>query len=150
VREGEALPIEPILSFDLEDFTEEAGWTELDSGLIYRVLRKGEGDRDAGVFEKVDYFQPFPFVTVLYTAYTPDGKGFASTASSRRPWSYQVGVRQGLEDEDGAVMSMVVGERRQFVVPFELAFKRKLFLQPAPQNQSALLVDVELVSLRPY
>jgi hypothetical protein len=103
VREGEALPIEPILSFDLEDFTEEAGWTELDSGLIYRVLRKGEGDRDAGVFEKVDYFQPFPFVTVLYTAYTPDGKGFASTASSRRPWSYQVGVRQGLEDEDGAV-----------------------------------------------
>ena len=150
VRDGPPLAIDPIQPFSIEDFSPEDGWTELDSGLIYKVLQKGEGDRDAGIFDKVDYFQPFPFVTVQYTAYLPSGKGFASSYAERKAYNYQVGVRQGLEDEDGAVMSMYVGERRQFVVPFELAFKRKLFGNPAPQNQEALLIDVELLKLRPY
>ena len=113
-------------------------------------MKKGEGDVKKGIFDKVDYFQPFPFVTVHYTAYTPDGKGFSSSYAERRAYSYQVGVRQELQDEDGAVMSMIVGEVRQFVVPFELAFKRKLFGQTAPQNQNALLVEVELLALQPY
>eukprot|EP00959_Pyramimonas_sp_CCMP1952_P454543 9470062-Pyramimonas_sp.AAC.4 len=150
VRDGPALDIEPIAPFDVEDFTPEAGWTELDSGLIYKVLKKGEGDSKAGIFDKVDYFQPFPFVTVRYSAYLPSGKGFASSYAERRDYNYQVGVRQELQDEDGAVMSMYVGERRQFVIPFELAFKRKLFGNIAPQNQSALLVEVELLKLQPY
>mmetsp|Transcript_35856 Transcript_35856/g.78282 ORF Transcript_35856/g.78282 Transcript_35856/m.78282 type:complete len:235 (+) Transcript_35856:47-751(+) len=150
VRDGPSLDIAPIEPFSIEDFSSESGWTELDSGLLYKVLKKGEGDREAGIFDKVDYFQPFPFVTVQYTAYTPNGKGFASSYADRRAYSYQVGVRQELQDEDGAIMSMYVGERRQFVIPFELAFKRKLFGNIAPQNQEALLVEVELLKLRPY
>lgn len=47
----------------------------------------------------------------------------------------QVGVRQELQDEAGAVMGMRVGERRRFAVPQELAFKRKAFGQPVPANQ---------------
>lgn len=47
----------------------------------------------------------------------------------------QVGVRQELQDEEGAVMGMKVGERRRFAVPQELAFKRKAFGQPVPPNQ---------------
>ncbi|KAK3277826.1 hypothetical protein CYMTET_14190 [Cymbomonas tetramitiformis] len=150
VRNGAVLEIDPVEPFELEDFTTEAGWEELDSGLLYKVVKKGEGDRDKGIFDKVDHFQPFPFVTVQYTAWTPDGRGFASSYAQRRPWTYQVGVRQEVQDEDGAVMSMVVGERRQFVVPFEIAFKRKLFGELAPQNQEALLIEVELLGLQPY
>lgn len=62
----------------------------------------------------------------------------------------QVGIRQEIQDEDGAVMSMVVGERRQFVVGPEIFFKRKLFGNLVPQNEECLLVDVELLSLQPY
>ena len=43
-----------------------------------------------------------------------------------------------------------VGERRRFVVPQDLAFKRKGFGQPLPQRQEALLFDVELLALQPY
>mmetsp|Transcript_23030 Transcript_23030/g.59946 ORF Transcript_23030/g.59946 Transcript_23030/m.59946 type:complete len:134 (+) Transcript_23030:689-1090(+) len=98
---------------------------------------------------RVDHFQPFPFVTVRFTAYEPSGNVFASSIATRRDYNYQAGVRQELQDEDGAVMSMVVGERRQFVVPVELAYKRKLFGSPVPQRKT-LLVDVELLGLQPY
>lgn len=47
-------------------------------------------------------------------------------------------------------MAMKVGERRQFVLTPELVFKQKLFGKPLPQNEEALLVDVELTFLQPY
>ncbi|KAG1669984.1 hypothetical protein FOA52_016245 [Chlamydomonas sp. UWO 241] len=150
LRDGAPLEIEPIEPFSLEDFTSEAGWTETGSGLLWKVEREGTGDTKKGIFEAVDHFQPFPFVTVNYTAYTPDGKGFASTFASRRTWSYQAGVRQEIQDEDGAVMSMRVGEQRRFVAPLDLAFKRKAFGQDVPQRREALLFDVELLVLQPY
>lgn len=136
-------------AFAAEDFTAAAGWSELGSGLLCRVVRPGEGDKVKGIFDRVDHFQPFPFVTVRYNAYEPSGRAFASSVVARRDYSYQAGVRQELQDEEGAVMSMVVGERRQFVVPLELAYKRKLFGQLVPQRD-ALLVDVELLALQPY
>lgn len=88
--------------------------------------------------------------TRQYTAYTPNGKAFASSYMQRRPWNYQVGIRSEVQDEDGAVMSMVVGERRQFVVPQELLFKQKLFGVPVPSSAECILVDVELLFLQPY
>ncbi len=59
-------------------------------------------------------------------------------------------MRQELQDEDGAVMSMRVGERRRFAVPADLAFKRKAFGTPVPQKQELLLFDVELLDITPY
>ena len=55
----------------------------------------------------------------------------------------QVGVRQELQDEEGAVMGMRVGERRRFAVPLDLAFKRKAFGQPVPPNQVRDEMSVE-------
>ncbi len=102
--------VEPIAPFSADDLTRDAGWTETGSGLLFRVDREGKGDPKKGIFDKVilvvrssrrllthllprqvDHFQPFPFVSVQYTAYTPDGKPFAGTSLSRRPsYSYQV------------------------------------------------------------
>ena len=39
-------PIEPIAPFTLADLTSEAGWTELPSGLLYRIEREGKGDAE--------------------------------------------------------------------------------------------------------
>mmetsp|Transcript_15976 Transcript_15976/g.40595 ORF Transcript_15976/g.40595 Transcript_15976/m.40595 type:complete len:227 (-) Transcript_15976:302-982(-) len=149
VLDGAPKEVGPVPAFQIEDFTPAGGWEEMGSGLLVRVLRPGEGDRAKGIFDRVDHFQPFPFVTVRFTAYEPSGNVFASTIATRRDYNYQAGVRQELQDEDGAVMSMVVGERRQFVVPVELAYKRKLFGSPVPQRKT-LLVDVELLGLQPY
>eukprot|EP00238_Polyblepharides_amylifera_P008586 CAMPEP_0196598082 /NCGR_PEP_ID=MMETSP1081-20130531/94112_1 /TAXON_ID=36882 /ORGANISM="Pyramimonas amylifera, Strain CCMP720" /LENGTH=187 /DNA_ID=CAMNT_0041923719 /DNA_START=165 /DNA_END=728 /DNA_ORIENTATION=+ len=150
VRDGAPVEVSSRSPFTLEDFTPEEGWTELDSGLLFKVVKEGEGDLKKGIFDKVDHFQPFPFVTVQYTAYKPNGTAFASTFADRKVWSYQVGVRSEAQDEEGAVMSMRVGEKRQFIITPELAFKRKLFGQLLPQNEEALLVDVELLFLQPY
>ena len=100
---------------DIDDFVQDNGWETMPSGLKCRVLRAGEGDARAGIFDPVSKFKPFPFVEVIYSAYLPNGKMFAGTALDRKAsFSYQVGIRQELQDEDGAVMSMKVGERRQF------------------------------------
>ena len=82
--------IEPIPPFQLSDFSPEDGWKEAPSGLLFRIDKEGKGDAEKGIFDAVDHFQPFPFVTVRFTAYTPDGKSFASSSRSRRPTSYQV------------------------------------------------------------
>lgn len=64
VKDGPPAEVAPVPAFDLESFSTGEGWTEMGSGLLYQVVRKGEGDREKGIFDKVDHFQPFPFVTV--------------------------------------------------------------------------------------
>ena len=51
---------------------------------------------------------------VRYTAYTAsDGRAFASTSAARRPYNYQAGVKDEVQDEPtGGVMGMRVGEKR--------------------------------------
>ena len=148
-------PPERVESFaDIEDFTADDGWQVLPSGLRCRVLRKGSGDARAGIFDPVSKFSPFPFVEVVYGAYLPSGRMFAGTALERKAtWSYQVGIRQELEDEAGAVMDMVVGERRQFAIPLDVVMENvgggKLFGKKVP-NTDVLLVDAQLLAIRPY
>ena len=146
---ADALP-----AWSFESLGAAEGWLEAPGGARYRVLRAGEGDAAAGVLDPVSSYQPFPFVEVTFAAYTPDGRCFAGTRQDRRATrAYQVGIRQQLEDEPGAVIDMVVGERRQFAVPFDVVMENisggKLFGEPAPEAD-ALLVDVTLVALRPY
>ena len=105
-----------------------SGWTTLDSGVSYIVDRPGEGNVERGILDTVDHYIPQPFVTVKYTAYTAtDGRAFASTLAARRPYDYQAGVKDEVQDEAGGVMGMRVGETRRSVVPVELCFRRKCF-----------------------
>ena len=41
------------------------------------------------------------------------------------------------------------GEKRRFVVPAELCFKRRVFGQTPPKDDD-VLIDVELLALQPY
>ena len=150
--EEAAQDVEP---FSPESLSKTDGWAAAGGGGVrYRVLRKGAGDRDAGIFDPPDKFKTFPFVAVRFSAYSEDGRRFFGTEDLRKAdFSYQVGVRQGLEDEFGGVNQMVVGERRQFVVPEDVVLENisggKLFGRKVPSG-TAVLVDVELLSLRPY
>ena len=128
-----------------------SGWTTLDSGVSYIVDRPGEGNVERGILDTVDHYIPQPFVTVKYTAYTAtDGRAFASTLAARRPYDYQAGVKDEVQDEAGGVMGMRVGETRRFVVPAELCFRRKCFGQYLPKGEDAVLIDVTLLNLQPY
>ena len=59
-----------------------------------------------------------------------------------RDYIYQAGVRQVLQDEDGAEMSMKVDEKRQFLVPLELAFKAKAFGEVVPQYEEVSDIQI--------
>lgn len=146
---------EGVAPFSVESLPPGEGWTSAGaSGVRFRIVREGVGDRDAGIFDPPAAFKTFPFVAVRFDAYTEDGRRFFSTEDLRKAeFAYQVGVRQGLEDEFGGVNQMIVGERRQFVVPEDVTLENisggKLFGRKVPPG-TAVLVDVTLLSLRPY
>jgi len=148
-EEVQAVPFSP------ESLFKKDGWVAAGAGGVrYRVMRQGTGDRDAGIFDPPDQFKTFPFVAVRFSAYSEDGRRFFATEDLRKAeFAYQVGVRQGLEDEFGGVNQMMVGERRQFVVPEDVVIENisggKLFGRKVPAG-TAILVDAELLSLRPY
>ena len=77
------------------------------------------------------------------------GKAFASSEAARRPYNFQAGVKDEVQDEAGGVPEMFVGEKRRFVVPAELCFKRRVFGQTPPKDDD-VLIDVELLALQPY
>ena len=54
-----------------------------------------------------------------------------------------------MQDEPGGVSGMRVGERRRFIVPAELCFKRRVFGHTPPKDDD-VLIDVELLALQPY
>lgn len=125
-------------------------WTPLESGVRFVVERASVGNVERGITDPVSYYVPNPFVEVRYTAYAAStGKAFASSEAARRPYNFQAGVKDEVQDEAGGVPEMFVGEKRRFVVPAELCFKRRVFGQTPPKDED-VLIDVELLALQPY
>ena len=125
-------------------------WTQLESGVRFVVERASVGNVERGITDPVRYYIPNPFVEVRYTAYAAStGKAFASSEAARRPYNFQAGVKDEVQDEAGGVPEMFVGEKRRFVVPAELCFKRRVFGQNPPVDDD-VLIDVELLALQPY
>jgi peptidylprolyl isomerase len=125
-------------------------WTTLESGVRYVIERTSSGNVQRGITDPVSYYVPNPFVEVKYTAYVAsNGKAFASSEAARRPYNFQAGVKDEVQDDNGGMPDMYVGERRKFLVPAELCFRRKVFGQTPPKDED-VLIDVELLSLQPY
>jgi FKBP-type peptidyl-prolyl cis-trans isomerase len=105
--------------------------TQTKSGLYYKVLRSGTGQRHP---KKVDE------VTVQYTGWTSDGKMFDSSYTRGEPTMLPLdhvipGWAEGLP-------LMVEGEKTRFWVPEKLAYKGK----QAPYGM--LVFDIELIRIR--
>jgi peptidylprolyl isomerase len=102
------------------------------SGLASKVLRPGVGDAHPTATSTV---------TAHYSGWTTDGKLFDSSVARGEPVAFPLnrvipGWTEGLQ-------LMVVGEKRRFWIPEDLAYKGQ-----AGAPQGTLVFDVELVSFK--
>jgi peptidylprolyl isomerase len=105
--------------------------TKTASGLSSKILQKGSG--------KVRPTE-IDLVTVQYTGWTTDGKMFDSSFS--RPTASTFPVSRVIKGWGEGVQLMVVGEKRRFWIPQDLAYKGQ------PDRPKGLLVfDVELMEI---
>jgi peptidylprolyl isomerase len=103
-----------------------------DSGLASKVLTKGTG---------AAHPDPWDQVTVHYTGWTTDGNMFDSSVSRGQPATFPLDrVIPGWTE---GVRLMVVGEKRRFWIPEELAYKGQ-----AGSPAGMLVFDVELLEIQ--
>ena len=101
------------------------------SGLASKVLSPGRGTTHPTASDTV---------TVHYVGWTTDGARFDSSVERGQPSSFPLdGVIVGWTE---GVQLMVVGERRRFWIPEELAYKGR-----PGRPQGMLVFDVELISI---
>ncbi len=111
-----------------------AGATTSKSGLASKVLKAGTG---------TEHPSPTSQVRVHYTGWTKDGKEFDSSVRRGQPASFPLdGVIGGWTE---GLQLMVVGERRRFWIPAELAYGETPKRPGAPAGQ--LTFDVELLEI---
>jgi peptidylprolyl isomerase len=106
--------------------------TKTASGLASKVLTPGTGKDHPGAEDTVK---------VNYTGWTTDGKMFDSSVLRGQPASFPLsGVIKGWTE---GVQLMVVGEKRRFWIPKELAYNDK------PGRPAGMLVfDIELLDVK--
>jgi peptidylprolyl isomerase len=104
---GQALPAAPP---DVAAVPADAQKTS--SGLAYKVLEPGKGDRRP---VKGD------LVVVYYTGWTTDGKMFDSSATRGKPSTFV--VERVIPGFSEGIQLMVTGEKRRLWVPESLAYK---------------------------
>ncbi len=106
------------------------------SGLRYRYLTKGKGDKSPTAND---------YVTVHYSGWTMDGVMFDSTVVRQRPQPFHVGsLIQGWRE---GLMLMKQGDKLRMWIPADLAYGEKPKRKGAPAG--ALVFDVELIAIRP-
>jgi len=105
------------------------------SGLAYRVLKKGSGTRHPTATDQV---------TVHYTGWTTDGKMFDSSVQRGAPATFSLsGVIKGWTE---GVQLMVEGEKTRFWIPGSLAYGETPTRPGAPAG--TLVFDIELLQIR--
>ena len=103
------------------------------SGLAWRVLKKGVGDKHP---------QPNSIVSLLYTGWTTGGKVFTTTARQGIPKSSK--MTSVIPGWHAGLQMMTRGEKRRFWIPQELAYRG----QPG-RPEGTVVFDIELVAIAP-
>ena len=101
------------------------------SGLAYKSLRPGKGDRHP---------EKNSTVTVHYTGWTTDGKMFDTSVEKGQPISF--GLGDVIEGWTEGVQLMTIGEKMRFWIPERLAYKG----ERPPRGM--LVFDVELINIK--
>jgi FKBP-type peptidyl-prolyl cis-trans isomerase FklB len=119
----------------LEDNVKKTGVKSTASGLQYKVVKEGSGDKptDADVVE------------TNYRGTTIDGKEFDSSAKHGSSFSFPVnGVIKGWSE---ALKMMPVGSKWELYVPSDLAYGDEGYGEDIPPG-STLVFEVELLSIK--
>ena len=104
------------------------------TGLAWRVLTPGKGDRNPG---------PGDTVEVLYSGWTRDGKMFDSSYSHARPGRFELSQTMPIGWNE-ALFKMVPGEKRLVWIPEDLAYAGQ---ENRPEGM--LVFEIELLSIDP-
>ena len=114
----------------------ESRYRTTNSGLKVAVLREGKGSS----------LTPGMAVKVHYTGWLETGKKFDSSLDKGQPIEFRMGAGQVIKGWEEGLTGMKVGERRQLIIPAELAYgnRRKGEIPPG----ATLIFTVEAVSMR--
>jgi peptidylprolyl isomerase len=124
---GQAVPPVPP---DVAEVPADAAKTS--SGLAYKVLEPGKGDRRPA---KGD------LVVVHYTGWTTDGKMFDSSATRGKPSTF--GVDRVIPGFSEGIQLMAIGEQRRLWIPESLAYKG---VEGRPKGM--LVFDIQLLDIQ--
>ena len=109
--------------------------TKTESGLASKVLQAGTGEEKPTAADAV---------TVHYSGWTTDGKMFDSSVSRGEPTSFPLG--QVIAGWTEGLQLMVVGEKRRFWIPEDLAYGPVVAGSGRPGGM--LCFDVELLAIK--
>lgn len=127
-------PVAPQIPTDLIEPPADAEKTE--SGLVSKILKKGTGSDKPKATDKV---------TVHYSGWDKGGRMFDSSIMRGEPASFPLnGVIKGWTE---GLQLMVVGEKRRFWIPADLAYGETPQRPGAPSGD--LCFDVELLEFAP-
>lgn len=113
------------------------------SGLSYRILRKAQ---EGAAQPKVGQL-----ITAHYTGWLQEkgakGKKFDSSFDRNEPIAFKVGVGYVIKGWDEALLDMKVGEKRELVIPANLAYGSRGAGAAIPPD-ATLIFEVELCSIK--
>jgi len=106
------------------------------TGLRSLVMRPGSGDKPT----------PGDQVSVLYKGMLINGAIFDQTKGPDQPFTFRVGRGMVIEGWEEGLQLMQVGEKRLFIVPFELAYGTRGDPPKIPRK-ATLIFEVELLKV---
>ena len=114
-----------------------AGFAKTSSGLRYKILQKGDGEKA----------QKNKTVSVHYKGQLSDGTVFDSSYKRNQPIEFSLGMGQVIRGWDEGVTLLNVGDKARFVIPSHLAYGSCGAGGVIPPNAN-LIFDVELISVK--
>ncbi len=107
------------------------------TGLRHVLLSEGTGD-----LAKVG-----DVVNVLYTGWLLNGTQFDQSIDPTKPFSFRVGRHQVIDGWDQGLQLMRAGEKRLFIVPYELAYG-SVGQRPLIPPCATLVFEVQLLDIK--
>ncbi|MDR2675514.1 MAG: FKBP-type peptidyl-prolyl cis-trans isomerase [Opitutaceae bacterium] len=106
------------------------------TSLRTEVLAEGSGDAP----------RPGDRVSVLYKGMLLDGTVFDQAADPARPFAFRLGRGNVIEGWEEGLQLMKPGEKRRFIIPFELAYGTRGDPPKIPRR-ATLVFEVELLKI---
>lgn len=107
------------------------------TGLRYVVLTEGQGE----------LAKPGDMVRVLYTGWLLNGTKFDQSNDPANPFEFRLGRRNVIDGWDQGLQLMRPGEKRLFIIPYELGYGSRGNLPRIPPR-ATLVFEVQLLEVK--
>lgn len=107
------------------------------TGIRYVVLAEGKGE----------LAKPGELVRVLYTGWLLDGTQFDQSIDPAKPFEFRLGRHNVIEGWDQGLQLMRPGEKRVFIIPYELGYGSR-GQPPSIPPRATLVFEVQLVEVK--